>query len=95
LYRIAQEALNNTRRHAHAQHIQVELKFEPAAVLLRVHDDGQGFEVPSYLNLNDLTRTGHFGLIGMRERALLVNGQLRIVSSTGKGTTVTLSLSRV
>lgn len=94
LYRIAQEALNNTRRHAHAQHIQVELKFESAAVLLRVHDDGQGFEVPSYLNLNDLTRTGHFGLIGMRERALLVNGQLRIVSSTGKGTTVTLSLSR-
>jgi two-component system sensor histidine kinase UhpB len=94
LYRIAQEALNNARRHAHAHSIQVELQFEPAAVQLRVCDDGQGFEVPSYLNLNDLTRTGHFGLIGMRERAQLVNGELKIESSNGKGTTVTLSITK-
>ncbi len=78
----------------HAHSIQVELQFEPAAVQLWVCDDGQGFEVPSYLNLNDLTRTGHFGLIGMRERAQLVNGQLKIESSKGKGTTVTLSIAK-
>jgi signal transduction histidine kinase len=92
LYRIAQEALNNARRHAQAASITVELRFDAAHVVLRVRDNGQGFEVPAYLN--DLTRTGHFGLIGMRERAQLVNGQLEIVSAPGEGTTITLLLEQ-
>jgi signal transduction histidine kinase len=90
LYRIAQEALNNARRHAQAESITVALVFDAASVILRVTDDGTGFEVPAYLN--DLTRTGHFGLIGMRERTQLVNGRLEIVSAPGKGTTITLTL---
>lgn len=92
LYRIAQEALNNARRHAHAQIVRVELEFQPTTIVLRVCDNGQGFEVPSYLN--DLTRSGHFGLIGMRERTQLVGGQLKIDSVQGKGTTVSLSIAK-
>jgi signal transduction histidine kinase len=90
LYRIAQEALNNARRHAQAESIAVVLVFDTSSVLLRISDNGRGFEVPAYLN--ELTRTGHFGLIGMQERAQLVNGQLKIVSAHGKGTTITLAL---
>jgi signal transduction histidine kinase len=90
LYRIAQEAVNNARRHAQAESIDVELLFNAASVVLRVTDNGQGFEVPAYLN--DLTRTGHFGLIGMQERAQLVNGHLEVLSALGKGTTIIFSL---
>jgi signal transduction histidine kinase len=90
LYRIAQEALNNARRHAQAENIVVTLVFDTDSVVLSVSDDGKGFEVPAYLN--DLTRTGHFGLIGMRERAQLVNGRLEVMSASGKGTTITLTL---
>lgn len=86
LYRIAQEALNNARRHAQADHIRVELEFEPQRVTLRVCDDGVGFVLPP--QLSDLTRTGHFGVIGMHERAQLVDGRLSVISSPGKGTTV-------
>ena len=92
LYRIAQEALNNSRRHAHAQRIQVELQFEPATVRLRICDDGQGFAVPSYLNLNDLTRAGHFGLIGMRERAQRIGGRLDVTSREGAGTEIIVTI---
>jgi len=91
LYRIAQEALNNARRHAQAERIQVGIRFENSSIVLRVQDNGKGFEVPSHLN--DLTRAGHFGLIGMQERAQLVSGQLKIVSGNSKGTIVTLTIT--
>jgi signal transduction histidine kinase len=90
LYRIAQEALNNSRRHAQAERIEVDIQFEATQIILCVKDDGKGFEVPAYLN--DLTRTGHFGLIGMRERAQLVNGKLNILSKNNDGSVVTLIL---
>ena len=90
IYRIAQEALNNARRHARAQKIDMDLCSDKAQVTLRVCDDGQGFNVPD--SLNDLTRTGHFGLIGMRERAQLIQGQLRISSRPGQGTQVIFTL---
>lgn len=87
-YRIAQEALNNARRHAQAQHITIEIRFEPAGITLQVRDDGRGFSIPRYLN--DLTRSGHFGLIGMQERAQLAGGQFQITSQPGQGTTLRL-----
>ena len=90
-YRIAQEALNNALHHAEAKKIVVELLVEPVITTLRVCDNGEGFEFPAYFN--SLTRSGHFGLIGMRERAELVDGQLKIVSAPGKGTTVTFSVT--
>lgn len=91
LYRIAQEALNNARRHAQADNIRVELEFEQKLATLRVCDDGVGFVPPP--QLNDLTRTGHFGLMGMRERAQLVDGTLNVGTSPAKGTTVTFTVA--
>jgi signal transduction histidine kinase len=91
LYRIAQEALNNARHHAQADNIRVELEFDQNQATLRVCDDGIGFMPPP--QLNDLTRTGHFGLMGMRERAQLVGGKVSIDASPGKGTSVTFTLA--
>ena len=86
IYRIAQEALNNARRHAQAQQLQVELGFEETQVILSVRDDGRGFAVPT--DLSSLTHRGHFGLIGMRERSQLVGGQLQVESQPDSGTTI-------
>jgi signal transduction histidine kinase len=91
LYRIAQEALNNALHHADAPSIQVRLRFEAHQICLFIHDDGRGFKVPA--EFNDFTKIGHFGLMGMRERAQLVNGNLHIDSQAGRGTQVRLTLS--
>jgi two-component system sensor histidine kinase UhpB len=91
VYRIAQEAVNNALRHAHAACIRVELAAEQTRVSLRVSDDGIGFHVPT--NFTDLTRTGHFGLIGMRERAALANGSLAVKSTIKNGTVITFELA--
>lgn len=90
LYRIAQESLNNARRHAKAQNMLLELNFVNPNVILRVSADGIGFEVPP--NLNELTRTGHFGLMGMRERTQLIGGQMTIISSPTQGTVITVTV---
>ena len=90
LYRIAQESLNNVHHHAQAQKLLTELTFGETSVILRVCDNGIGFEIPP--SLSDLTRTGHFGLMGMRERAQLAGGQLTITSSPTQGTAVTVIL---
>jgi two-component system sensor histidine kinase UhpB len=86
-YRVAQEAMNNAGRHAGAQRIDVSLGHAgPDAVRLQVSDDGRGF-APS----NTESSSG-LGLSGMRERALLVGGNLTIDSRPGIGTTVILEL---
>ena len=92
LYRIAQEALNNARRHAQAPTVRVEISFEEQHVILVVRDDGHGFAVPA--DLSHLTHSGHFGLIGMRERSQLVGGQLQVESQSASGTTITFTLDR-
>jgi signal transduction histidine kinase len=90
-YRIAQEALNNARHHAQAKHIRVEVEFQHDQANLQVWDDGVGFTLPP--QLRDLTRAGHFGLMGMRERSQLVDGQFHVTSSLGKGTTIAFKVS--
>lgn len=88
VYRIAQEALANVRKHAPAAtRVSVALIFEPDAVELVVEDDGPGFDVSS-----DRSTDGHLGLAGMRERAHLFGGRLCIESMPGQGTTVLLRL---
>ncbi|MBV8216822.1 MAG: sensor histidine kinase [Solirubrobacterales bacterium] len=77
-YRIVQEALTNTLRHAHASHARVSITYSPQGVELEVADDGIG---PSN---NGLTRTGH-GLDGMRERAALFGGKLTAGPNPGRG----------
>lgn len=88
-YRIAQEALSNTLRHSGAQHAGLELVFSPADTILVIHDDGRGFVVPE--SPSQFAPQGHFGLVGMHERAELIGATLRIQSSP-RGTRVTLSL---
>jgi signal transduction histidine kinase len=88
LLRIGQEAITNAVRHARAHAIVAELRFEPGRVRLAVRDDGSGFDADSTLYAG----TGHFGLIGMRERAKRIGGRLTIESAPGAGSTVTVEL---
>ncbi|OLV15693.1 sensor histidine kinase [Deinococcus marmoris] len=88
LIRIASEAVQNARRHAHARQISVELRQTPQDTRLSVSDDGQGFDT------RQPTAPGHYGLAGMRERLVLLGGQLEIDSSPGGGTRVVARLPR-
>jgi len=88
LFRIAQEALNNVRRHAKASKVEVAIWFEEGKIRLTVKDDGEGFEMPK--TVGELSRIGKLGLAGMQERAKLLGGSLKVESEPGKGTTVTI-----
>lgn len=90
LFRIAQEALRNVEKHAHAASATVELEFAEDGVQLSVTDDGQGCALPR--NLSDLARTGKLGLVGMQERAELVGGRFDLCSAPGKGTQVVVRM---
>ena len=81
LYRVAQEALANVRKHAAATQVEVALRRTGRDVVLSVRDDGVGF-APGR------AAEGHHGVMGMRERAKLLGGQLRIASRPGRGTTI-------
>ena len=91
-FRIAQEALQNVVKHAHATHIHLDLDFASDYLTLRVADDGQGFVAPS--QPYHLAQQRHFGLLGMKERAQLHGGTLQIESKPGQGTTVIVRLPR-
>jgi len=80
-YRIAQEALANAANHAECSRVEARLEFTPEDVALTISDDGSGFD-------ESAVRPGSFGLVGMRERAELVGGNLRIRSVAGVGTMI-------
>jgi signal transduction histidine kinase len=84
LLRIGQEAMNNAVKHAQAQRISVKLVFDARRVRLSIRDDGRGFDNQTAGN----GPAGHFGLIGMRERAERIDGTLSIHSSEDSGTEV-------
>ncbi|MDX1658717.1 MAG: ATP-binding protein [Nitriliruptorales bacterium] len=90
LYRIAEEALRNAERHADANDVVVEVVFEPGRVTLEVRDDGCGFAVPE--RLAGYVDRDRLGLVGMRERALLVGADLEVSSVRRHGTTVRVTL---
>ena len=85
LYRVAQEALNNVASHAHATKVEVSIQRLPKALLMQIKDNGKSFDVESTLKPGKNKR---LGLIGMRERLEMVNGQFAIESAPGKGTTI-------
>ncbi len=85
LYRICQEALTNAEHHARASRILVRISFGLGEVTLAVSDDGIGFNVD---RAEDEPESGHLGLLGMRERAQLMGGQLSIRSMPERGTLV-------
>jgi signal transduction histidine kinase len=89
--RIAQEAITNAVRHGRPANVVVVLTYEKDAVRLRVRDDGTGFDVAEGPSRNG----GRFGLLGMRERAQRLGGQLTVNSRTGEGTTVELELPNI
>lgn len=82
LYRIAQEALNNALKHAHAHQISVLLQQEPQSTVLMVVDDGIGFEPPA------AAASGGLGFRGMKERVALLGGRLTVESTPGMGTVI-------
>jgi len=90
LYRIVQEALSNVSRHARAKHVWITVNFKEDGTLLAVRDDGVGFQPPD--QTSDLARTGHYGLIGMVERAVLIGAHLDIRSNPNQGTQITARL---
>ena len=89
-YRIVQAALNNAIQHAQAQNIVVRVRCDPDGLALSVVDDGVGFTLPPGPDI--LTRAGHFGLVGMQERATRVGGTLQVHTAPGEGTRVTVRL---
>jgi signal transduction histidine kinase/ligand-binding sensor domain-containing protein len=89
IYRIVGEALRNAFRHAGAKQIEVELRYDERQLRLRIRDDGKGID-PKFLT--DEGRAGHFGLLGMRERAKLVRGKLTVWSAPDSGTEIELSV---
>jgi signal transduction histidine kinase len=82
LYRIVQEALANVIKHSEAQHVDVELSQSGGTVILRVIDDGAGFDP------KQVPRNGGLGLVNMRERLHLVNGEIAIDSRPRGGTRI-------
>ena len=89
IYAIAKEALINSFRHSDASEILVTLCFDTARFTIEVTDNGQGID-PDVLN--GRKRANHWGLSGMRERAANLRGELKIVSSPGRGTAIKLSI---
>jgi signal transduction histidine kinase/ligand-binding sensor domain-containing protein len=89
VYRLAVEALRNAFRHAAAQNVEVEIRYDEKYFRLRVRDDGKG--IPSDVLSGD-GREGHYGLPGMRERAKLVGGKLAIWTELDGGTEIELNI---
>jgi two-component system sensor histidine kinase UhpB len=93
IFRVTQESLSNIAKHASADDVDVELSFV-GRTLLRVRDNGNGFDSNSGRRVNGRVRgrSGGLGLSGMRERALLVGGNLDVYTEPGSGTTIELTM---
>ena len=83
LYRLCQEGLSNIAKHAGANRVDIHLEYERGAVVLRIRDDGRGFNP-------EQTSPGHYGLSMMRERATAVGAMLSITSQSGHGTEIVI-----
>jgi signal transduction histidine kinase len=90
LYRIVQEGLTNTAKHANARRVTIKLKEDTDRVYARIADDGQGFDYEALLKTPGQERG--LGLAGMHERAVLLDGTLTIHAFPGKGTTIEVSI---
>jgi signal transduction histidine kinase len=86
VFRIVQEALTNVARHAHASHVSVEIWEADLTLTIRVQDDGEG------VTEEQSTSPSSFGLTGIRERVQGLHGEMQIVGTPGKGTTLTATI---
>ncbi len=89
VYRIGREVLRNAFRHAHASHIEAEIRYDKRHLRLRIRDDGKGID-PHILE--EGARAGHWGLPGIRERAKRIGGRFNIWSEAGAGTEIELTV---
>jgi signal transduction histidine kinase len=87
LFRIAQEALSNARRHSEATQVVVTLEFAQETVKMTIQDNGKGF---SFRDINKFSKQGRLGLLGIQERVRLIGGILKINSKQGRGTTISV-----
>jgi signal transduction histidine kinase len=88
LFYIVEEAVNNARKHAQAEHIWVRLKTQNDVLLVEIQDDGVGFNVGAVDASYD--KRGSLGMVNMRERAEMVSGAVKIDSAEGRGTKLTV-----
>jgi len=88
ILRVGQEAITNTVKHSGATHLTLELEFSPENVFLTIKDNGNGFTPDNCLGPNE----GHFGLLGMSERAKRLGGTISITSAPGMGTTIRVEI---
>jgi signal transduction histidine kinase len=91
LYRIAQEALNNVIRHSKATRAELDVEYTDTEIHVAVKDNGVGFSMPP--NATDFAPSGHFGLLGIRERAELIGARLRVDSKAGGGTDLSVQMA--
>ena len=89
LYRVAQEALTNVSRHAHASRVEVGIQKVAEGICLKIADNGKSFEVERVLNARGTKR---LGLLGMRERVEMIGGTFGIESAPGQGTTIQVEI---
>lgn len=89
LYRVAQEALNNVARHAHASHVSLTIQYNESLVSMEITDDGEGFEMDEKA---DAKKSPRLGLLGMKERVEMIGGHFSIHSSPGSATTVRVAI---
>lgn len=90
LFRIAQEALQNARKHSQATLAEITIEFSHSSTRITIADNGKGFEPPQ--DISALPRYGKLGLAGMQQRAQLIGGILSIKSQPGEGTTLVAEL---
>jgi len=90
LFRIAQEALNNVRKHSGASAVEVTVDFRAGGITMMIADNGDGFELPR--STSDLAASGKLGIIGMQERVRLLEGTLAVHSEPGAGTRVAVTV---
>ncbi|MFC2010996.1 sensor histidine kinase, partial [Chloroflexota bacterium] len=90
VYRVVQEALNNIRKHAKATKANLRLLFQEDKFLVEIRDNGRGFDLSQ--TMDSAISVGHMGLLGMKQRAEMMGGDIRIKTDEGTGTTITLSI---
>jgi two-component system sensor histidine kinase DegS len=89
IFRIAQESLTNIRKHSGASHVRVSISFRGKKVKLSIVDNGKGFNIKES---DSFAKSGHLGLVGMRERANLIKGTLIVKTEPGKGTRISVDV---
>lgn len=91
VYRVAQESLNNIRKHAHATAVDITMKFLGEELVVEITDNGDGFDLTQ--TLDSAVSAGQLGLLGMKQRAEMLGGKIDVRTTKGRGTTITLTLS--